>query len=505
MLYSPGELYTMNTLPPSKPLEKDDLRHRAMRGGTATIFAQGAKLALNAISIVVLARLLAPEDFGLFAMVVAVTGFLEIFRSLGLIESIVKEPSLDEAQLSALWMVSAAMGLALAALTLALAPLLAWLYNDPRVLAVTAVLALTFVIAGVSIQHNALLRREMRFRAVLAVEVLFIATSVCVSIVSALLGFGYWSLVIGALAGETASTIALWAAHPWRPRRPADFSSTGPMLRFGLHIQAANVLAVIPINLGNILIGHNWGGAALGFYSRAFNLIFLPLNQLVASTNLLAVPTLSRLRDDPNRFRAYYLKALSLVTHFSMPTSMFLVVMSEEIIALVLGSKWQSATPIFRILSIVSFAIPVGESHKWVNVALGRGDKMLRISTFISVSFVSALFIGLPWGPTGVATSITASYWLVLLPVLAYAFHGSPVDYRSVLKALLRPLLVSVCVGLALVVYKVNFVGASDAAWVTLLLAAVFTVSTAAFAASAMAGEVNPIRYVRASIRALKV
>lgn len=493
----------MNNLPSSKLQSKDDLWHRAMRGVTATVIAQGAKLALNAVSIVVLARLLAPEDYGLFAMAVAVTGFLEIFRSLGLIEAIVKEPKLENVQLTALWMVNAATGLGLAALTLALAPVLAWFYNDPRLLPVTAALAPAFAIAGLSFQHNALLRREMRFKVVLAVEVLFIGASVSVSIAFALLGFGYWSLVAGTLAGETVSTIVLWLAHPWRPSRPADFGSTGPMLRFGLHIQAANILAAIPIYLGNILVGHNWGAVELGFYTRAFNLVFLPLYQLVTSANLLAVPTLSRLRDDPQRFRAYYLKALSLVTHFSMPVSMFLVVMSEEIIALVLGSKWQAATPIFRILSIVSFALPVGESHKWVNIALGRSHQMLRISAFVTISFVSAMLISLPWGAIGVAASITVSYWLVLLPILAYALHGSPIDYPSLLKTLLRPVLVSLCVGLALVAYKTNFVGTTDVAWKTLSLAAMITASTAVAAASAMAGEINPIRYVGASIRAL--
>lgn len=495
----------MNSPPSSKPIAQDNLQRRAVRGGIATVIAQGMKLALNAISIVVLARLLTPEDYGLFGMVVAVTGFLEIFRSLGLLEAIVKEPELDDTQLTALWVITATMGLALAAITLALAPLLAWFYNDPRVLPITLALAPTFAIAGISIQHNALLRREMRFKAVLGIEVLFIGASVGVSIACAFLGFGYWSLVAGTLAAETVSTIALWSVHRWRPRRPANFATAGPMLRFGLHIQAATILAVVPIKLDNILVGRFWGSAALGFYSRAFNLVFLPLDQLVVSTNLLAIPTLSRLRDDPARFRAYYLKALSLVTHFSMPASMFLIVMSEEIIALILGDKWQAATPIFRILSIASFAIPVGESHKWINVALGRGQKMLRISAFISVAFVSAMLVGLRWGPVGIAGSITVSYWLVLLPILAYALHGSPIDFPSTLKTLIRPALTSVCVGLALLAYKAYLVDSLDSAWQILALAVALGILTATIAASAMAGEINPLRHMRSSIRALRI
>lgn len=493
----------MSPPPSTEPKAQDNLHRRAVRGGVATVIAQGVKLALNAISIVVLARLLTPEDYGLFGMVVAVTGFLEIFRSLGLLEAIVKEPDLDDTQLTALWIITAAAGIGLAALTLALAPVLAWFYNDPRLLPIAIALAPTFVVAGISIQHNALLRREMRFKAVLGVEVLFIGASVGVSILFASLGFGYWSLVAGTIAAETVSTVALWVAHKWRPRRPANFATAGSMLRFGLHVQAATILAVVPIKLDNILVGRFWGGAALGLYSRAFNLVFLPLDQLVVSTNLLAVPTLSRLRGDPTRFRAYYLKALSLVTHFSMPASMFLIVMSEEIIALILGDKWQAATPIFRILSIVSLAIPIGESHKWVNVALGRGHKMLRISAFISVAFVSAMLIGMQWGPVGIAGSITISYWLVLLPILAYALHGSPVDFPSMLRTLIRPFLTAISVGLALLAYKIYLID-SLALWQILILAIALSVMTAAVATSAMAGEINPIRHLRSSIRALR-
>ncbi len=492
----------MSTSDKSKATEQ--LRQLALKGSMATLIAQSTKLGFSAISIVVLSRLLSPDDYGIFAMAISVIGFLEILRSLGLIEAIVKEPILSDEQLTALWIVNSLTGLGFTLFIVAIAPLMAWFYHDSRVLPIMTALAPTFMIACVSIQHNALLRREMRFKALLTVEVLFVASSVSVSICLAWLGFDYWALVVGTLTGEIVSTILLWLIEPWRPKLPANFAATAKMLRFGLHMQCANILAVIPIKLDNILVGRFFGGANLGIYSRAFNLIMLPIDQLIVSANMVAIPTLSRLRDDPKRFCAYYLKALSIMTHFSLPGSMYLLIMSEEIIALVLGNKWTTAVPIFQVLSLVSFALPIGESHKWVNIALGRGGRMLRISAFVSITFVLALFVGLAWGPIGVAASITISYWLVFLPILAFAFKGSPVKYLSVLKTLLKPLLVAVFVGLALVAYKINISFMISATWQSLTIALVITSLTMVITSSVLAGKINPLQHLRTQLLELK-
>lgn len=481
---------------------QDNLRGRALRGGVVTLIGQATKLAVNLLGIVVLARLLTPSDYGLVAMVVAVTSFLEIFKTLGLLDATVQARDIRHSQASTLFFINLLTALCLFATTLALAPLLAHFYHEPRVLPLAMVQACTFLIGGLYIQHMALMRRQMRYASLVGVDILYMAVSVGVGIGCAWSGLGYWSLVIGSLSAETVVCLLLWSINRWRPGWHFRWSEVREMVLFGVHMQMANVLAVIPIKLDNILIGRFWGSRDLGIYSRAFSLAFLPTEQMVEAVRAIAVPTLSRLQQDPPRFRQYYLKALSLLTHFSLPTTMFFVMMSEEVVALVLGSKWQAVAPIFRMLCIVALVLPIGESHKWVNVSLGRGQRMFRISMAIAVAFVTAIVAGLPYGPIGIATAIAGVYWVGLLPVLYYALQDSPVSLSDLLRTVRAPFLAAMIAGVCMGVLKWWGAGLPDL--LCLILALLITLAVALLVATWSAGEADPRQFLRKSVAALR-
>ena len=179
-----------------------DLKRRTISGGVVTGSAQAAKFGLNLVSTVILARLLIPRDFGLVAMVTAVTGFLAMFRHAGLAIPTVQREQITHAQVSNLFWINLGVSGLCALILAALSPAMAWFYRDSRITYITLILSTTFLIGGFRVQHLALLKRQMRFKAIALIEVGSMATGVCVGVVMALLHYRYWSLVGLSLATE---------------------------------------------------------------------------------------------------------------------------------------------------------------------------------------------------------------------------------------------------------------------------------------------------------------
>src|SRR5436190_15453972 len=243
-----------------------NLKRLTLSGGAVTMSAQAAKFALNLVSTVILARLLTPRDFGLVAMVTAVTGFLAMFRHAGLATPTVQREHLTHAQVSNLFWINLGVSASCALILAALSPIIAWFYHDSRVTAIMLVLSTTFLIGGFRVQHLALLKRQMRFKAIAIIEVGSMATGAVVGVVMALLRYRYWSLVGLSLATEIASFLLTGSVSRWRPQLPSRGAGIGPLVAFGAHQTAGNFIFGLARSCDNLLIGRFYGPAAVGLY-----------------------------------------------------------------------------------------------------------------------------------------------------------------------------------------------------------------------------------------------
>ena len=231
-----------------------NLKGRAISSGAVTMSAQAAKFLLNLVSIMILARLLTPREFGIVAMVTTVAGFLRVFKDAGLSTATVQREVITHAQVSNLFWINIAVS-AFSSLVLAgSAPIIAWFYHNPRLIDITLLLSATFLISGSTVQHQALLKRQMRFKALALIDVCSMAVGVLVAIGMALLGCGYWSLVGSSLSMEIAGLLFTWSASRWRPGLPSRRSGIGPLLRFGAHQTAGSLIATIARGSDNLLI-----------------------------------------------------------------------------------------------------------------------------------------------------------------------------------------------------------------------------------------------------------
>jgi PST family polysaccharide transporter len=466
------------TLPPSTeaaPPKTDlgELKRKSVRGGLTTIASQGANTFIQLCSTVVLARLLAPADYGIMAMVTTITAFAGLFSDLGLSTAVIRKKDLTQAQQNTMFWLNVAMGLALTITVVLISPIVAWFYQKPEVLWVTVALSATFLIGSFGTQHGALLVREMQFGRLVLSNVSGALTGLVVSITLANAGYGYWSLVWGTVCTTTCSTILLNIVSPFRPGLPSRGTGVRDMLKFGAHVTAFDFVNYFARNLDNVLIGRFSGTVALGLYSRGYSLLMFPITNLRGPINAVALPAMSKLQNDPDAFRAYYRKITSVLAFLSMPLTAFFFVASTPIIELALGRQWLGVVPIFSILATVGFIQPVMTNWGVVVLSLGNSKRYLQGGMWYTLSSILGFLAGIPWGGTGVATGYAIATYLALYPILRLAFRGTPIRIRDFFQSVLTPAIAS-CITVVAMTLMPDFYTGQSLIFNLLSLAAVF-------------------------------
>jgi len=441
------ELSALIKAGPNRFFDTEDLKvalkERSVRGGTVTMTSQAIKFLLYTGSTVVLARLLTPQDYGLIAMVTAITGFVALFKDMGLSMATIQKAEINHSQVSALFWINVAVSFALALILAAGAPIISWFYVEPRLTWIAIALSTTIILSGLAVQHMALLSRQMCFIAIAAIDIGSMGVGIISGVVLAWYGAGYWALVGLPVATALSYAALAWVFCRWRPGLPVRGAGILSMVKFGAQITGFDIVNYFARNLDNILLGRFCGASVLGFYNRAYSIMMLPINQVRGPLNTVAIPALSRLQEDPVRFKKYYMKLISAVAFITMPLMVFLAVCSENVINLILGKQWLEAVPIFRILAIAGFIQPVASTRGVVLLSLKQSGRYLKSGTFSSAILVSAFILGLPWGAIGIATAYAISNYIILLPILWYCFKFTPIELRDFFKSISRPVIAS--------------------------------------------------------------
>ena len=418
----------------------EDLKRKTVRSGFAKLGGQAASFTLRFASLVIMARLLDPRDFGLVAMVTAVTGLYNIFTSAGLSTATIQRPVISYEQLSALFWINLLVGVILAFLCILTAPILVKFYHEPRLFWVTVAVAAGFILNAAAVQHSALMQRQLRFVALTLIEILSQLLSFVVGVGMAVVGFGYWALVAASIVSPAVFAICVWSVSRWIPGPPRRDAEIGLMLRFGGTMTLNSVIVYVGYNLEKVLLGRFWGPDILGLYGRAYQLINLPTENLNSAVGGVTFSALSRLQNDPERFRRYFLKGYVLVNSFTLPITVFSALFTNDIILTCLGPKWMDATSIFRLLTPTVMIFGIINPLAWLLLALGLYGRSFRIALVLSPLVIMAYVIGLPYGPNGVAFAYSAAMTLWLIPHVLWCIHGTVISPRHLLLAVGRPL-----------------------------------------------------------------
>jgi O-antigen/teichoic acid export membrane protein len=425
-----------------------DLKGRTISGAFVTIAAQGVQFVLNLGSIMILARLLAPKDFGLFAMVTTVIGYLRVFKDAGLSTATIQREGITHAQVSNLFWINVALSGAITLLLAAGSPIVAWFYREPRLVPINLVLSITFLLSGLTIQHTALLNRQMRFKAVALIQVGSLLIGAAVAIGMALLGYSYWALVFSNLVTVVVTVVLTWLAIPWRPEAPSRRSGIRPLVSFGANLATGGFIYSLARGADTILVGRFYGASPLGLYTRAAALLNRPMEQFLSPMNSVFVPVLSRVQAQPERYRRTFLRVYETMALVSALCTGLLFALSRPLTLIVLGPKWENAAIIFAGFTVSAFCVPVATASTWLFASQGRGRDWLFTSSLLSAIALGSFVVGLPFGPAGVAIAASVMGLLVGVPTLYYcAGRTGPVRTSDLWIGFLRyvPLWIVVC------------------------------------------------------------
>jgi O-antigen/teichoic acid export membrane protein len=408
------------------------LKGRTISGGLVVISAQVGRFFLTLASTMVLSRLLSPRDFGLVAMVTTLLGFLRLFNDAGLSTATVQRDRITHAQVSNLFWTNIALGGGLSLLLAFLAPVIAWFYREPRLIGVTIALSVTFLMMSSSVQHLALLKRQMRFNLIASIQVCSLAGGVAIGIAMAFLNYGYWSLVGMQVSTSVLAGLLAWSFSPWRPQLPKRGSGTKSLLHFGAHLTASTFLSSLARGSDGILIGKFFGPISLGLYSRAAALMMRPLEQFTPPIEAVFVPAFARLQSQPKRYRLTVLQVYELAAVTGFVIGALTLALAYPLTLVVLGPKWASAAPIFAGFTFVVIYSPLASISVWILTSQGRGKDCLYSSIISSSVTLVVFLISLQYGPVAMAFAFSASALLIIMPVQYYiAGRRGPVRTRD--------------------------------------------------------------------------
>lgn len=417
----------------SKPLDllshgfaSSEIKQKTIRGSMITACAQLMQTAISLASMMVLARLLGPEDFGLIAMVTFFSGFASMFVDAGLSMATVQRKEITQHQVSNLFWIATVIGTLLSLLLALASPLIGSSYGEPRLVPISIVISLTFVPSALTIQHQALLRRGMYFGRLAATSIISQVISQAAAITWAYCYFGhpndYWALVIILLAGCISRMALTWMLCPWLPSRPRRMAGTRQLLNFGANLTGFNFVNYLARNTDNLLIGWYWGPATLGFYDRAYRLFLAPMRTAVGPLSGVMIPALSRLADDREAYCRSYISTLRLLLVSIIPGVLAVGVTAHWWVPLMLGPAWVPSVAILRWLAIVGVIDPFTSTGGWLYISQGKTREMLRLGLISSSSTIVAFVVGLPWGAEGVAAAYGLTGVFFRLPFLLYCF-----------------------------------------------------------------------------------
>ena len=423
---------------PSVAAVMDEADHQRLRGASVDgiVFSVGSQIGLFGLRFayqVLIARLLLPSDFGLTAMISPVIALIGLFADLGLSQATVQRRDITQGQLSFLFWLNVGAGLLLGGMCIAIAPLVAGFYDEPRLSDLMVVSGGLLFLTGLQSQQMALLNRQMRFRAIATVNFITFITGSVGAVAAALLGAGYWAIITHQIVASLVGLAMAWGLCRWVPGRPAAFASVKPLLQFSGDVTGYRLVHFCSRSVDSVLLGRFSGEHALGLYDRALKLMLMPFNQIVSPFTSVAIPLLSRTVDQPEFYRRAYSRMMEAVLLLIYPGVAFMVANSQELVDLVLGPRWSEVAPIFALLGIDAFVAPIGGSLGWLFISQGRTREMRNWGVLTAAIFVCCFSVGVYWGAVGVAAGYAIAGVLEILFLWRVATRRGPLRSRDFL------------------------------------------------------------------------
>lgn len=415
----------------------------------------GAQLVTFIVSIV-LARILAPEDYGKIALVTVFTAIMQVFVDSGLGTALIQKKDADDLDFSSVFYFNFAICLILYMIMFLLAPLIANFYRDESLVPIIRVISLTIVISGVKGIQQSYVSRNMLFKRFFFATLGGTIFSAVLGIWMAYAGAGVWAIVAQQLSNTTIDTLILWITVKWHPQKEFSWERLKKLLSFGWKMLASSLLDTIYNNLRNLVIGRIYSSADLAYYNQGDKMPSVIVNNINTSIDSVLLPTMANAQDDCTRIKEMTRRAIKMSTYAMAPLMMGLAFCAEPIIRLVLTEKWLPCVPYLRIFCITYMFYPIHTANLNAIKAMGRSDMFLKLEIAKKVVGIFLLILTMNFGVMAMA------YSLLVGSVLNQIINSWPnrklllYGYTEQIKDILPSILLAVVMGSC--VYFVGFI-----------------------------------------------
>lgn len=385
----------------------------------AAVERWGAQI-IGLLSLLLLARLLKPEAFGLIAMAAVFVAFIEALIDQGMAEAIIQRQVLEPEHLDSAFWLNASMGVILCLVGVASAGLVANMMHEPVLKPVIQLLSITFVFGGLKGVQESLLRRSLAFRSLALRTLVGHGLGGIVAVTMALQGYGVWSLVGLELTRRGAATLVLWWATRWRPGFRVSWPHLREMIPFGLNVMGFRLMNFLNSRGDDLVIGYFLGPVALGFYTVAYQLIRQVERFISGVSTQVAFPAFAKLQHDPEQMRAAFYNVTSFTSLLALPLFLGFSILAPELVNVVFGPPWRQSTEIMQILAFIGLLHVMYSFNNNVLMALGRPDWRLQINIFNAVTNLLVFALAVRWGIRAVAIAyVVRGYVFSPIAILA--------------------------------------------------------------------------------------
>lgn len=415
---------------------------------------------------IVLARLLAPEQFGIIAIVMVFIKLANVFVQSGFNTALIQKKDADEIDFSSIFYLSLFVANLLYIVIYSAAPYIADFYKDPVLIPVLRVLGFTLFSGAINSIQNAYIARNMMFKNLFYSSVSAILISGTVGIVAAYMGYGVWALVIQQLLNQLSITIIMWFTVKWRPKRVFSFKRVKVLFSFGWKLLASSLLETLYVDLRTLVVGRIYSSSTLAYYNRGQQFPNVIVSNINGSIQSVMLPTLSAHQDNKKRVKEMMRRTIVTSSFLIFPMMIGMAVVAEPLVKIVLTDKWLSAVPFLQIFCITYSFMPIQSANLQAINAMGRSDMFLKISIIKRIYGLIILVISMQFGVHAIAIGQTL---VAIISSFVNAYPNKKLldySYKEQWLDIIPSLAISIIMGC--IVYLFNFLKMS--VWKTLIL-----------------------------------
>jgi len=430
------------------------LKQKVITGSKWIAFANIFTQILGVVSLVVFARLLSPDDFGIFAILMIFVGFLRIFSDMGTGAALIhiKDPS--DKLLSSVFYLNLFIGLVLSVSMILMSGPIALFFETPKIKMLLEVISITFIIASFGIVQKALYEKHLNFKTVTIIESFSTFVSLVIGISAAFYGLGVFSLVLQTLSASIILVILLWIYSDWKPMFYFSLDEIKYIWEFTKNLSLFNFINYFARNADNFLIGKFLGSPALGVYSVAYKIMLYPLANVSRTLIRILFPAFAKIQDDNEKFQKIYLRIIFFIALITFPLMLGLMATADILVSVLFGDKWENLYILLIILSPIGMIQSIVTTTGSIYMAKGNTKTLMRIGLVSSTVTVLFFIAGLPFGVEGVAFFYLVANLIMLYPVLKISWSQIDLTVKRGISEVFPILIISIVMAIGVVLVE---------------------------------------------------